>query len=141
MKKILFILVMLTLFASLLISVSADETVIQPRYNNAINAAAIFNISTDGNATLELRYIGYSTVFEEAIIVSKIQKNISGVWVDVDIETPDNQWVDTSAVSTFSTTHSVQLAERGLYRAVVTFEIRGSGGAADIIEKTVEKTY
>jgi len=142
MKKILtLILLSALLCAALSLSVFADDTQIQPRSNNYMVANASFTISSTGNASVTVRYIGYASVFDGAKITSKIQKNESGTWVDVNNGQPDNTWTDTSTLVSFNTTHTHQLTERGTYRAVVNFEIWGRGGATDCVEKIVEYVY
>ena len=142
MKKILiFTLLTALICASLSLSVFAAETQIQPRSNNYIVANATFTISSTGEASLTARYVGYASVFDGANVTSKIQKNESGTWVDVNNGQPDNTWTDTSTLVSFNTTHTHQLTERGTYRAVVNFEIWGRGGATDYAERIIEYTY
>ena len=142
MKKIL-VLVLLTalLCTAFSLSAFAAENGIQPRSNNYIVANATFSVSSAGVASVSIRYVGYSSVFDGAKVTSKIQKNVSGSWVDVNNGQPNNTWTDTSTAVSFTTSHTQQLTERGTYRAVVNFEIWGRGGATDYVEKIVEYTY
>ena len=142
MKKVLvFVLLAALMCAALSVSVFAAEEQVQPRSNNYLIASATFSISSTGTASVNVRYVGYSSVFDGAKITSKIQKNVSGSWVDVNNGQPDNTWTDTSTTVSFNTTHTHQLSERGTYRAVVNFEIWGRGGATDYVERIVEYTY
>ena len=143
MKKMLLLILTLSLFVgAFTVSASAvgmgDE--ISPWYNNVSLEKTTFTIDSSGNAIISLLYRAKSTS-NSAIITSKIQKNVSGVWVDVDINQANNQWVDTSTSTIFTNTHTTQLTSRGTYRAVVVYEISGNGGAPDVIERIIEKTY
>ena len=123
------------------VNAAAREDIVLPMYNNTAVATTTFNINENGVASVSVSYGGKYGQSVSAVITSKIQKNESGTWVDVDIDQPNNQWVDESSMSFYSTTHTHQLTSRGTYRAVVVYEISGTGGATDVIERTIEKTY
>ena len=143
MKKVLIsVLIAVMLLMSLSLSVYAtSEATINPRYNNTLSAKVTMTISTEGLCAIRVSYVGDSSAFQSARIITKVQKNESGTWIDVDLDQPDDQWIDTSTLPIFSQNHSVQLTSRGTYRAFVVFEISGTGGATDVIERTIEKTY
>lgn len=122
-------------------SAATKEDEIVPFYNNVMLEKTTFVIDTSGNATISLLYRGKSGVNSSCVIISKIQQNLSGTWVDININQPNNEWIDESTSSVFTKNHSVQLTSHGTYRAVVVYEISGTGGATDVIERIIEKTY
>ena len=144
MKKFITLIVTLVLcFACLSITANAaliNDTV-SPMYNNTASATTSFNISESGLASISVSYGGKYGTSVHSTIISKIQKYESGTWVDVNNNQPNNVWIDESSVLFFSKTHTHQLASRGRYRAVVVYEISGTGGATDVIERIIEKTY
>ena len=141
MKKLISLILCLALLGAFpIISYAASGSNITPFYNNTIKTTVNFVINESGNATVDISYIGYSGIMTAAKITTKIQKLESSSWADVSIGTADNTWVDESTNFVFSTSHSVGVS-RGTYRAVVTFEISGTGGATDVITRDVEYTY
>jgi len=54
---------------------------------------------------------------------------------------PNNEWVDTSTDYADAFIHEIQLDNTGTYRAIVVYEISGTGGATDVIEYEKERTY
>ena len=141
MKKIVVsMLIIITILCAVAVPGYADYTV-SPRLNNLSQYSVVFEIAEDGTASIDIFYRGTPGVTTGATINSKIQKKVSGNWVDVDIDEPNNKWVDTSRNFIFSTTHTHVLTERGTYRAVVEFNISGNGGANDIFTETIEKTF
>ena len=144
MKKLIIIIITLGLLSSIFsitTSAAIKDDEIAPLYNNVLLEKTTFTIDSNGNAIISLLYRGKTGANSTAVITSKIQKNVSGTWVDVDNGQSNNQWVDESTSTVFSLNHSVQLTSRGTYRAVVVYEISGTGGATDVIERTIEKTY
>ncbi len=140
MKRIICLLVCCLLFAAIVpVTAFANDTEITPYWNNAVRVNYGFNIDSNGKATVTVSYVGYSGM-TGATITSKIQKQqTNGTWVDVDIDTENNEWVDTSSNIMFSTTHSVTVP-RGTYRALIDYEIRGSK-PTDTISDIIECTY
>ena len=140
MKKILtIILTTVFLFTLVAIPVSAvnyDDQV-APCFNNTIQATSNFNISESGLATVNLKYIGYPNTATGATITCSVEKSTSSGWVTVN----GASWTDEVTGFTNTVQHTVQLTSRGTYRMVYEYEIRGTGGAADIISDTIEKTY
>ena len=140
MKRILtMILTTVFLFTLVVIPVSAvsyDDQV-APCFNNTIQATSNFNISESGLATVNLKYIGYPNTATGATITCSVEKSTSSGWVTVN----GASWTDEVTGFTNTVQHTVQLTSRGTYRMVYEYEIRGTGGAADIISDTIEKTY
>ena len=140
MKRIICLIVCCLLFAAIVpVSAFANDSVVTPYWNNVIRVTYNFDIDSNGKATITVSYIGYSGM-TGATITSKIQKRqTNGTWVDVDIDTDNNEWVDTSSNITFTTSHSVTVS-RGTYRALIDYEIRGSK-PTDTISDIIERTY
>jgi len=140
MKRTICLIVCCLLFAAVLpVSAFANESEVTPYWNNVIRVNYDFNISSGGEATVHVSYIGY-TVMTGATITTKIQKQqTNGTWVDVNIDEENNEWVDTSSSITFSTSHSVTVS-RGTYRALIDYEIRGSK-PTDTVSDIIERTY
>ncbi len=140
MKRILTaILASVILFTLAIVPISAvnyDDQV-APCYNNTIQTVANFNISSTGKATATLNYIGHPAKATGATITCSIQKSTSSGWTEVS----GASWTDVTETYTQTVQHSIQLTSRGTYRMVYEFEIRGTGGPADIVSDTIEKTY
>lgn len=120
--------------------VSASE--IMPLANNVISASSAATISTSGKLTITNQYYGFNGVTTKAVITTYVEKKVLGLfWTRVDINQTNNEWIDTVYEYEYSGSHSVQLGSTGTYRIVVSYVIYGSGGDADEIEKTIEKTY
>ena len=143
MKKVFVcMLCMLMLFSYTTIPAVAADEGITPYYNNVISTRTQFNISTSGNATVTVYYDGISGVTTGATITTKIQKRTLGfIWTKIDIGTANNEWVDAVTGADYSNTHSVALPGSGTYRAVVEYEITGTGGATDVIEDIQTAEY
>lgn len=140
MKRIItLILTAVILFTLAVIPIAAvnyDDQV-APCYNNTMRATARFQIADDGLATITLNYVGHPSYVTGATITSYVQKSTSSGWVDVS----GASWIDEATAVTKTIQHTVQLTSRGTYRLVFEFEIRGTGGAADIISDNIEDTY
>ena len=140
MKKLVSVLICcILLVMALPISAFAKNNEATPYWNNVIRVNYDFNINSSGKATVYVSYVGY-TGLTGATVTTKIQKQqTNGSWVDVDINTTNNEWIDTSSGITFSTSHSV-VVSRGTYRALIEYEIRGSK-PTDTISDIIERTY
>lgn len=140
MKRILtMILTTVILFTLVAIPVSAvnyDDQV-APCYNNTMQTTTNFNISETGLASVNLKYIGHPAKATGATITCSVEKSTSTGWVTVS----GASWNDEVTGFTNTVQHTVQLTSRGTYRMVYEYEIRGTGGAADIISDTIQKTY
>ncbi|MCM1286393.1 MAG: hypothetical protein NC213_09170 [Acetobacter sp.] len=127
-------LCIVTLFSA---TITAYASSIQPYSNNVNTTDVTFSISSSGKATVYYSYVGKSGTTKKAEIVTKVQKKVGLIWITVD----SGNWTDTSTLTSFSKSHSVQLSSKGTYRAHVVFTISGTGGSDDKITKNVEKTY
>lgn len=120
----------------------ANASTIMPRLNNTFSTSTNFTISSSGNACISTTYNGYKGITTGATITSYIEKRTLGIfWTKVDIGQPNNEWIDTCNDYLGAFSHNYQLENTGTYRAIVTYEIRGTGGATDVINYEQERTY
>ena len=143
MKRFLIcLLCMLMIFSYVTVPAAATNDGIMPCYNNVISTRTQFDISDSGVATVTVSYNGIPGVTTGATITTKIQKRSLGlIWTKIDIETTNNEWVDSTRVESYSTFHSVALPDTGTYRVIVEYEITGTGGANDVIEDIQTAEY
>ena len=112
-----------------------------PLYNNTLKINGTFVINDSGVATLNASCIGIANKTERITITTKIEKmNSNGSWSIVDIGTENNVWIDTSTNPALLANHTATLSH-GTYRAVFDYVVSGSGGADDVDQIIVEKTY
>lgn len=141
-RRIIPIILVIVILSTTIISVAASDLIATPYYNNTMGTSTNFVISSSGKATISTAYNGYSGRTTSATVTSYIEKRTLGLfWTRVDIGEPDNEWVDTSSAYTDSFVHVHYLESEGTYRATVVYEIRGSGGATDVIDYEQERTY
>jgi len=115
---------------------------IMPCYNNTAGTSTNFVISTAGKATISASYDGVRYTTTGATITSYIEKRTLGLfWTKVDIDQPNNEWVDVSTNYYDAFVHEFWLDSKGTYRATVVYEISGTGGATDVIDYEQERTY
>ena len=137
MKKILSIILCAILlvggFETLALASGGDDG-IMPCYNNASSTNSNFYVA-DGNAVISASYVGFPGVTTGARITIQLQKrNLLVFWKDV------TDWEDISdnADATFVHTYPVS---SGTYRVRIRYEIRGSGGAVDVVEEELKASY
>lgn len=145
MKKLLSLLLCgLMLFASVLPVYAANggNDPIVPYMNNANRYQHTFAVSSSGEAMVKVDYVGKESAFTSITVETYIQKKTLGLfWTKVDNGEANNTWVDTSTALSGTFTHSLQLENTGEYRAVFKITFSGTGGADDVIEKTLTYTY
>lgn len=134
MKKIIVALITALLMFSVSITAYANDIVV---YDNNCNGVDSNFFISNGKANVENKVTGKKGVTKKIIINTKVQKKVGLIWVTVD----NGSWTDTSSACNFSKSHSVQLSDKGTYRAHVKFTVSGTGGSDDEITKNVEKTY
>lgn len=135
MKKLIAIFLCIVTLFTVAFPVYASS--ITPYSNNIYSTNTSFSISSTGYATVSNNYMGKQGLVTKGTIVTKVQKKYGLIWITVD----GGKWTDTSAATSFSQSHSVQLSSKGTYRAYVEFTISGTGGSDDKITKNVEKNY
>ncbi len=119
----------------------SDSDIIMPLYNNTSSASVTFTISSSGLATISLYCQGYTDVTTKITAYTYIQLQTGSSWVTISNGQSNNQWVDTVSGSRLVTSHTLQLTSSGTYKAVVVYNVDGTGGATDIIGKSSTKTY
>lgn len=144
MKRVISVLLIAVLLVTCLntssLAAKTSETV-SPYYNNANSARAVLQISDFGKMTLKLTCQGISGVTTKITAVSYVQRKVGLVWVKVDNGLDGKKWTDTVNGVSMNKTHTLQLEKTGTYRAKVEYTVYGSGGSADVIEKTVTAEY
>lgn len=147
-KISIIVIVTITLFFSFAITINSenkqskdyvdyyDSNNGMDRYNNTSIVLSKFQI-TNGVAIIDVDYSGYLGVTTGAVIESKIQKKILFWWFDVNNGQTNNTWVDTFSTWYGRAQHTLGISESGSYRAVIKYNISGSGGSDDIIEDIV----
>ena len=145
MKKLLSLVLcslMLFAFAIPVYAANGENDPIMPYMNNGGDYRMIFVIDPSGEATTEVLYTGDTSTFRCVTVETYIQKKTLGLfWTKVDNGEANNTWVDTSTALSGTFTHSLQLENTGNYRAVFKITFSGTGGADDVIEKTLTYTY
>lgn len=140
-NRILAVLLTLCLTVLSFSSVS-NASGIAPLYNNADAVSSSVTISSSGLMNISYRYMGSSSVTTKAVITTYIEKKTLGLfWTRVDIDQPNNQWVDTINNYRYSGSRTFQLSSKGTYRVTITYKIYGTGGAVDEIPFEIEKKY
>lgn len=140
MKKFLTLLLVAAMFCMSAIPVQAEEA--QPYYNNTISTSGSFVITSSGEAIAAYSIVGHDEYFRSAITVVYIEKLTLGLfWTRVDNGMPDKEWSDFTSINPYIKEHSIQLENRGTYRAVFEFNVMGTGGSRDVIETKVEATW
>ncbi len=113
-----------------------------PLFNNGDACNLSFGINNTGLVNIRVTYYGISGVTTRVIVTMSIEMKVaSNAWERVDIGTLTNSWTDSSTELSGVFSHTFQLESTGTYRGVFVIRIFGSGGTADKIEKTIEKTY
>ncbi len=134
-KAILLVFVIIFSLCNFAVFASATDE-ISPYFNNTSHTMTTFEISETGEASTEVSYMGLLNITTGAKITTTLQKSIGDdEWEDITI------WTDEVSRRRFSTTHTYSLTEHATYRIVAEYVIYGSGGEADIITDTIEKTY
>lgn len=140
--KLIISVILIYCFSMFSVTAYAAGPEITPRFNNTTSTSTGFNISSTGYATVSIGLYGINGTTTGATIKTYIEKKMLGLfWVKVSNGQSNNEWVDVVSGTNFSKTHSVQLSGSGEYRAVVTYTIRGYGGADDVVPATIYRSY
>ena len=135
MKKVVsIILCAVILLSSVVIPAFAEEMQMSPRANNVAVTESSFEI-IDGNAVMCAMYRGYEGVTTGAHITIKLEKrSLLVFWNDITEFEINHTGVNGAFERIYYS------LEDGTYRATITYEISGSGGAADVIEDVIKKS-
>ncbi len=135
-RIISFAMLIIMLFA-MAMPTFATENGIMPRYNNTGSTEAVFVIEENGEASICYTCFGYEGITTRIVVETKIQKKFLWWWNDVD----GASWTDEVNGDLCTSIHSIQLNKSGTYKAVITYNVYGSGGEADVITAEIEKKY
>ena len=122
---------------------TAETQSISPRLSHCNNCGMAFQIydPDPGVGTFAVSYVGKST-FDRAKLSVKFEKRFLGVfWKTVDIDEPNDEWVCYSYNPDGVFSDEIAMDGTGTYRALFTFEVRGTDGTTDVIERTIERVY
>lgn len=129
-------LVLLTILSVSTFPVAADDYGVMPCFNNVFVINTDFSISQSGLAAIFVSYDGYEGITTGAKIEIKLQRKTWGLfWTNVDT------WTRIPGTVDFSDCVTHQLTRTGTYRAIVTYEIRGTAGDPDTYTFDHEMTY
>lgn len=111
-------------------------------YNNTTDAYLSADIDTNG--TLQATLLvngkkGVTTCIEADLYIER--KTLGIFWTRVDIGYNNNVWHDSTTSHYYNNSFSTDLVSNGTYRVVVSYTVHGTGGANDIIPKTVIVVY
>ncbi len=141
MRKIVSVLLCLIMvFGILTFPVSAND--VAPCANNTCYTDTTFVIDDNGDGDVYVSYMGYEGITTGATITIRFEKRFLGLfWKDVSLPYSDNTKTIEATGYDFDYTYLVHFTSTGTYRAIVRYEIRGSGGTADVYETKIEVEY
>ena len=140
-RKFLFVAVAVILSVSTLAMTAVYAIGGVSTCNNNLNMTATSFIITNDLGEISGHFVGYADITTEAIIESKIQRRTLFWWSDVDNGETDNTWVDHFYDVSGDIYPSLEITKKGTYRAVVTYTVKGTGGADDVIDEVIEFVY
>lgn len=123
-------------------SAFAVAQMVEPYFNNTMDASNTVSISSSGKLTIKNNFLAYDNYFSKAIITTYVEKKVLGLfWSRVDIGQNNNKWIDVIYESLYTGFHYFQLSDKGTYRVTTEFVVYGSGGPADTITRTATTQY
>lgn len=140
-RKFLFVAVAVILSVSTLAMTAVYAIGGVSTCNNNLNTTVTSFVIFDDVGRVDASFVGYTGITTETIIESKIQRRTLFWWSDVDNGETDNTWVDHFYKVSGDVTHTVEITKKGTYRAVVTYTVKGTGGADDVIDEVIEFVY
>lgn len=141
-KKLLSFTLIICMLTAAISSTNFYGSNIMPRYNNVSNASLYTTAADNGLLTIQYDYIGSANITTKAVITTYIEKQHLGfLWLRVDIDTSNNEWVHTVNKAQYNGTRTFWLPSKGTYRTTVIYEISGTGGATDTITCQHTVTY
>lgn len=123
-------------------SAFAAAQMVEPYFNNTMDASNTVSISSSGKLTIKNNFLAYDNYFSKAIITTYVEKKVLGLfWSRVDIGQNNNKWIDVIYESLYTGFHYFQLSDKGTYKVTTEFVVYGSGGPADTITRTATTQY
>lgn len=128
-------------FSTVSYAATNDTNAVMPRLNNTAIVDTGFVIDENGVATIKVSFVGYEGITTGATIKVKLQKRFLLVfWNDVDLGSNGNVLQYEIVGDNCFELYTLSLS-KGTYRIQVEYEIRGSGGSADVLTEEIERTY
>ena len=123
-------------------SAFAAAQMVEPYFNNTMDASNTVSISSSGKLTIKNNFLAYDNYFSKAIITTYVEKKVLGLfWSRVDIGQTNDKWIDVIYECLYTGFHYFQLSDKGTYRVTTEFVVYGSGGPADTITRTATTQY
>lgn len=123
-------------------SAFAAAQMVEPYFNNTMDASNTVSISSSGKLTIKNNFLAYDNYFSKAIITTYVEKRVLGLfWSRVDIGQTNDKWIDVIYECLYTGFHYFQLSDKGTYRVTTEFVVYGSGGPADTITRTATTQY
>jgi hypothetical protein len=139
-KVTVFALALLMLVMSVFVPMKKAEAAMM--YNNVIYANMNCTVNSAGKLQVALSALGINGKTTNIKVELYVEKKILGLfWTRVNIGYDNNTWTDSTTNISYSNTFNTDLQSSGTYRVTTTFTVSGSGGAADVIEKTGTVSY
>lgn len=114
---------------------------IMPALDSVETVVQSFTISSTGLATVYMRYFG-TVDLTTITFETKLQKKfLFFFWGDVANGEPDHTWVDTKKTTNGSVTHTLQLTEKGTYRAVTDITVLSADASMETFQLVQEYVY
>jgi hypothetical protein len=140
MKKFISLLLVFSLVISVFCmpAWAQNNETATPYYVNTSSARTTLTISENGEASILVYCLGLSNV-TSIKATTYLEKMVNGTWYRVDIDQPNDQWVNTTSSRIFTATRTHQLTSTGIYRAVTLFVV--TAGSAESIILYSQATY
>ena len=123
-------------------SAFAAAQMVEPYFNNTMDASNTVSISSSGKLTIKNNFLAYDNYFSKAIITTYVEKKVLGLfWSRVDIGQNNNKWIDVIYESLYTGFHYFQLSDKGTYRVTTEFVVYGSGGPVYTITRPATAQY
>ena len=123
-------------------SAFAAAQMVEPYFNNTMDASNTVSISSSGKLTIKNNFLAYDNYFSKAIITTYVEKKVLGLfWSRVDIGQTNDKWIDVIYENVYTGFHYFQLSDKGTYKVTTEFVVYGSGGPADTITRTATTQY
>ena len=133
-------LAVLMLFASL--AVQAERSTAGITYNNMISASVDCSITSSGKLTASMSVAGIPGTTTKIGVELSVGIRVFGTtYMPVFIGYPNNVWTDSVNASSYNNTFSINVPSHGRYKVTVIYTVEGTGGAADVVERSDTAVY
>ncbi len=126
---------------SILVSAEEEISNVSPRLSNCDTATFHFGIS-GGNLCAGVTYNGNPDTFAHAKLTLSFEKKyLLFFWKTVEIGYIDEEWMGYCYDLHGSLYQEFPCPGSGTYRANFKFEVYGTSGVTDVLEKSIEREY